>query len=247
MWINRRYESASPTEVECYWRKSALSKVGTSKKFITANEMTKNSKPTTENFGDNSNFLNKVIEQSKAKQLDSQLSRHAFDLLERTVYTLSIHQLMFNFYTEKDSLSADNFIKFAEEEMFENLCEQAEKKTRDQKDDTLWHELRFGRITASNVYEASRCHTAEGSLVRRVIGAAKVYDNIHMERGRRLEKLVIAEIEKKLKLKIENSGLLLIPSLPILGASPDGVGCDFILEIKCPSSEKTVENYLPKG
>lgn len=53
--------------------------------------MIKNSKPTTENFGDNSNFLNKVIEQAKAKQLDSQLSRYAFDLLKRTVYTLSIH------------------------------------------------------------------------------------------------------------------------------------------------------------
>lgn len=125
--------------------------------------------------------------------------------------------------------------------------QRSRKRTRDQKDDTLWHELRFGRITASNVYEASRCHTAEGSLVHRIIGAAKVYDNIHKERGRRLEKLIIAEIEKELKLKIEKSGLLLISSLPILGASPDGIGCDFILEIKCPSSEKTIENYLPKG
>lgn len=104
-----------------------MSNVGTSKKFITANEMIKNSKPTTENFGDNSNFLNKVIEQAKEKQLDSQLSRYAFDLLERTVNTLSIHQLMFNFCTEKDSLSIDNFIKFAEEKMFESLCKEAEK------------------------------------------------------------------------------------------------------------------------
>lgn len=122
-----------------------------------------------------------------------------------------------------------------------------QKKKLDQKDDTLWHELRFGRITASNVYEASRCHTAEGSLVHRIIGAAKEYDNIYMKRGRKLEKLVIAEIEKELKLKIEKSGILLIPSLPMLGASPYGIGSDFILEIKCPSSEKTVENYLPKG
>lgn len=77
---------------------------------------------------DNSNFLNKVIEQAKAKQLDSQLSRHAFDLLERTVYTLSIHQLMFEFCKENNS--ADNFIKFTKEKMFENLCKEAEEKTR---------------------------------------------------------------------------------------------------------------------
>jgi len=71
MWINRRYESASPTEVECYWKKSALSNVTTLKNFITTNEMTKNSESTTENFDDNSNFINKVIKQAKAKQLDS--------------------------------------------------------------------------------------------------------------------------------------------------------------------------------
>lgn len=241
MWINRRYESASPTEIECYWRKSALSNVGTSKKFITTNEMTKTSKSTIEHFGDNSNFLNNIIEQAKAQQIDSQLSRHTFNLQERTVYTLSVHQLMFNFCTETDSLSADNFIKFAKEKMFENLCKEAEKKTKDQKDDILWHELRFGRITASNIYEASRCHTTEGNLVHRIIGAAKIYDNIYMERGRRLEKLVIAEIEKELKINTEKSGLLLIPSLPVLGASPDGIGCDFILEIKCSNSEKTVK------
>ena len=33
----------------------------------------------------------------------------------------------------------------------------------------------------------------------------------------------------------------------MLGASPDGIGSDYILEIKCPSSEKTVADYLSKG
>lgn len=86
--------------------------------------------------------------------------------------------------------------------MSENLYKEAEERTKNQKDDALWHELRFGRITASNIYEVSRCHTAEGNLVHRIIRATKVYDNIHMERGRKLEKLVIAEIEKEFKLKI---------------------------------------------
>lgn len=125
MWLNRRYESASSTEVECYQKKSALSSVGTSKKFITANEMAKKSiKYMTENFGDNSNFLNKIIEQVKAKQLDSQLSRHAIDLLGRTVYILLIHQLMFEFCSENNL--ADNFTKFAKK-MFKNLYKKAEK------------------------------------------------------------------------------------------------------------------------
>lgn len=88
------------------------------------------------------------------------------------------------------------------------------------------------------MYEASRCYTADCNLVHRIIGAAKIYDDIQMERGRILEKLVIAEIEKKLKVKIQKSGLLLIPSQPILGASPGGIGCDFILEVKCTQLRK---------
>ena len=39
MWVNRRTIEPSPTEVKCYWVKSDFSKVGTSKKYITSNEM----------------------------------------------------------------------------------------------------------------------------------------------------------------------------------------------------------------
>lgn len=247
MWSNRRYESASPTEIECYWRKPALSNVGTSKKFITANEMTKSAKLQQNNSIDTSTFLDQVIQQATIRQLDSQLSRYTLDVQERRYESLSIYQLMFNFCIEEDSQSVEDFITYAKEKISQDLCKEAEKKTKNQKDDTLWHELRFGRITASNVYEASRCQTPDGNLIHRIIGAAKVYNTIQMQRGRKLEELVIAEIQKKLKLKIEKSGLLLLPSLPMLGASPDGIGLDYIVEIKCPSSEKTIKNYLQKG
>lgn len=79
----------------------------------------------------------------------------------------------------------------------------------------LWHELRFSKIIASNIYEAtsdiheaSRCQTPDGSLVHRVIGATKVYDNIYMKRGRRLEEVVVARIEKNFKIKDKKSSLL---------------------------------------
>jgi len=50
------FESTSLTEVEYYWRKSVLSNVAISKKFITINEMTMNFE-STENLDDNSNFI----------------------------------------------------------------------------------------------------------------------------------------------------------------------------------------------
>lgn len=39
MWVHRRSEDPSPTEVQCYWKKSVLSGVGTSLKYITVEEM----------------------------------------------------------------------------------------------------------------------------------------------------------------------------------------------------------------
>ncbi|XP_043478494.1 uncharacterized protein LOC122513004 [Leptopilina heterotoma] len=247
MWANRKYESPSPTDVECYWRKSALSKVGDSQKFILASELKKKSNDSVEDFGDNSTFLNQVLQQAAAKQLDSQLSRHSFDLEERKVHILSIHQLIFNFIQSEEETSIDNFLKHSKQYFSQDLCSQAEQQTRNQANDILWHELRFGRVTASNIFEASRCKTPEGSLVNRIIGAAKVYNSVEMERGKKLEEKVITEVEKQLKLSINKCGMFLVPSLPMVAASPDGINSEFVVEVKCPSSEKTIENYLKNG
>ena len=58
MWCNRRFESASPTDVECYWKRSRLSGVGTAEKFITAQEMKEKSNSSIKkNLTDNSDFL----------------------------------------------------------------------------------------------------------------------------------------------------------------------------------------------
>lgn len=37
---------------------------------------------------------------------------------------------------------------------------------------------------------------------------------------------------------------MLSEKYPIFGASPDGIGADFVVEIKCPSSEKSFKNYI---
>lgn len=53
-----------------------------------------------------------------------------------------------------------------------------------------------------------------------------------MERGKRLEGEVLKEVEKKTKQKFKRSGLILHPSLPIFGASPDGINETSVVEIK---------------
>lgn len=113
-----------------YWK---FSKEGFSKKFITTTELSTNKKHTSVTVGDNSTFKKKIIEYAKVNQLDSQPSRHALELLDRKVYTLSIYQLIFNSKTD----AADSFIKYAKEKIIKDLCKEAEGKTRNQKDDVL--------------------------------------------------------------------------------------------------------------
>lgn len=247
MWCNRKFETKSPTEVECYWKKSALSNIGVTKKFMTSDELVgKSTKRIKLNVGPT--FLTKLIEQSKTNDIDSQLSRHMFDYFDGKVNSLSIHDLLYKFLQEHQGQNnCESFLRYAETKMSDNLCKMVENCTKDQKDNPLWHELRYGRITASNIYEASKCKTENGNLVNRILGAVKVYDNIYMKRGRNLEGLVLDKIKSTLKIEINDCGLFLFPSVPIFGASPDGIGDDFIVEIKCPSSEKTMRNYLSNG
>ena len=105
---------------------------------------------------------------------------------------------------------------------------------------------RYGRITASNIHEMAYCKTPDGFLVRKIIGATKVQDTYAMERGRLLEKEVIKQLSKNLNLKMWNSGALLDTKNPILIGSPDSVGNDFVVEIKCPTRKETVCNYINK-
>ncbi|KAI8426145.1 hypothetical protein MSG28_005094 [Choristoneura fumiferana] len=45
MWVHRRTEEPSCTSIECYWKKSTLSKVGTTMKYITVQQMSKKEVP----------------------------------------------------------------------------------------------------------------------------------------------------------------------------------------------------------
>ncbi|GBP79111.1 hypothetical protein EVAR_54471_1 [Eumeta japonica] len=96
MWVHRRSEEPSCTEVQCYWQKSKLSRVGTTLKFISAKDLSK------------VDLINKI-----------------------------------------------------------------EAETRDQFKNNLWYELRYGRVTASKVYEVSRCQTDDGTLISIIMGGVR--------------------------------------------------------------------------
>lgn len=153
-----------------------------------------------------------------------------------------MHQLMFSFLEINDE-----FLVFAQNSMTETMCKEIQNLTQNQSDDLLWFELRYGRITASKIYEAAHCHTPDGSLVNEIIGASKAFQSNAMKRGKELEHKALVEIKKKEKLSYRRCGLFLLPSCPIIGASPDAIGSDFIIEVKCPASADGFNKFLPKG
>lgn len=120
-------------------------------------------------------------------------------------------------------------------------------ETKQQRDSLLWHELRYGRITASIIHEASHCKTKDGSFVQRLLGASKKFDSEEMRRGRNLEKVVIKEVENQINKQLTESGFILSSDFPIFGASPDAMGDDFVVEVKCPKYEKTLAHYISNG
>lgn len=83
-----------------------------------------------------------------------------------------------------------------------NSSKEAAKDTIHQSKFTLWKELRYGRITASRIYEVTHCKIPQGILVEQIIGACKIKDTNAMERGRRLEQEVLKILEENLQIKL---------------------------------------------
>ncbi|KAF2881747.1 hypothetical protein ILUMI_24444 [Ignelater luminosus] len=218
MWLHRRSEEPEPTATVCYWKKATLSQVGTNLKFLRVTDIKKPVK--TYDLLNSDIFFKNVVEELKKRQCNTQLSPHCFPLKSYKDY--SLHQIMLKFIKTGQS-SADDFISFAKNEMFVEGCAEIAKITRSQSESKLWYELRF--------YEIADCKTGNGTLVEQIIGASKSINNEAMERGRRLEKEVVQELEKKWSIRSDNCALLLHPQYPIIGASPDAVGSDFVIEI----------------
>lgn len=215
--------------------------MGTSIKFITCKEFSKSTYVDLPP-GDET-FLASVIDHScQVGRLDTTLTKYYkhFSDTEK----LSINYLVNEFISNVNDRTTENFFNFLRSNITTIACKRAFEATVEQSSCPLWFELRYARITASKAYDAAHCKTLDGTLVERILGASKLRDTAPMKRGRLLEAAVIKEVEKQMKIKIKSCGLLLSPEYPVIGASPDGESQQFSIEIKCPSSEKTVANYV---
>lgn len=243
MWVHRRSEEPEPTATVCYWKKPVLAQIGSNVRAMKAKDLVKNERSAVD-LPNNTGFLQGLVQEMKNRNFDCQLSRHF--LTVESYKDLSIHSLLISFCNSSQCKDANSFLNFAREEMIKKPYKEVAKATIEQSKSTLWQELRYGRITASKIFETSRCKKPAGCLVEQIIGAYKLRDTDAMERGRRLEEQVLAILEENLQTKLQRVGLLLHPDLPIIGASPDALGENFVVEVKCPQFLKSEERYISK-
>ncbi|XP_053665685.1 uncharacterized protein LOC128714830 [Anopheles marshallii] len=137
---------------------------------------------------------------------------------------------------------ADQFLAFCTARMKARVCDNVALLTIGQADTDIWHELRIGRITASRIREAAHCTMMNGSLMQSIMGVSSGF-SFAMKRGTDLEGHVLVELRKEYP-GLRNAGLMLDPNCPWMGASPDGICDEFVLEIKCPYTAKTHACYV---
>lgn len=149
-WVHRRSEDPSVTSVECYWRRSELSSVGTSLKFKTVEDM--KGPPSKVRY----DFQDKVLRDFLVQVQGShsiQIAKHFPTYEFPDVLDLSLHQLAIKF--KKPGVDADGFLDEVVQYCTSKRIETAERQTREQHTSQAWHELRLVLLTVFLVYSMS--------------------------------------------------------------------------------------------
>lgn len=119
-----------------------------------------------------------------------------------------------------------------------------------------WHQARCGKVTASRIADlmaktktgwgASRANYMAELIAERLTGVPAVgYTNAAMQHGIDTEPQARAAYEFYTGRDVELVGFIDHPSIPMSGASPDGlVGDDGGVEFKCPNTATHIDTIL---
>lgn len=119
-----------------------------------------------------------------------------------------------------------------------------------------WKALRAGKVTASRIADmvartktgwgASRANYAAQLVAERLTGeVADGYTNAAMQWGVEHEPDARLAYEFRTDATVEYIGFAEHPSIPMAGASPDGlVGDDGLVEIKCPNTATHIDTLM---
>ncbi|XP_050679756.1 uncharacterized protein LOC126975765 [Leptidea sinapis] len=111
-----------------------------------------------------------------------------------------------------------------------------EKRTILQSESGEWLELRRNMLTASNfgkIVKRKQTNTCQ-NIVRNLLYKPNIDHVSSISHGKKYEKIALEQLSIMKNVKIENCGLFIDDKYPFLGATPDGITSDMIVEIKCP-------------
>lgn len=120
-----------------------------------------------------------------------------------------------------------------------------------------WFAQRLGKVTASRVadviaktksgYSTSRENYCVELALERITGARQEsYTNSFMEWGTATEPLARAAYEAHTGFIVEEVAMIPHPTIPMAGASPDGLAEEGQIEIKCPTQATHAKTLLSK-
>lgn len=111
-----------------------------------------------------------------------------------------------------------------------------EQRTILQSDSGEWLELRRNLLTASNFGKVvKRIKTKScAKMVKNMLYKPNIDHVASIKHGKRHEKLALAQLEDMMNLKISKCGLFIDEKYNFLGATPDGISDEIVIEVKCP-------------
>nr|XP_029724149.1 uncharacterized protein LOC109403619 [Aedes albopictus] len=239
-YLYEKYSQPSPTDGTCLWKVPNLSKVEENiDRFNLANHRESGVSNRISIANGSGRFLQTLVTNCPPNTIVSALKYHQ-PFPEAEGYAM--HCLVADFKeTAEAKQNSKRFINFCKQTMLEDVCKRIETLTTGQ-DCSQWKLLKYGRITASKIFDLSRCKTGDGSLVRSVLGQTN-FTTEAMKRGLRLENKAVKVIKARYQ-NVRKCGLFLNPDFPAFGASPDAINSSRVFEIKCPSKNENVKYYV---
>ena len=248
-WLLRRSEEGSVTDVKCYWKKAKLSNIKNLSPFKVSSE---EKKGVLEPDVNKVAFRKEALSMLKAQGFSAKTqAAKLMGFEDRCIQNLYMDMLVRK-YVDKvgvENLALEGFLHFCKTAVHLDICTDVEQCTRAQKDSPMWHHVRFGRVTASRLYEVAHCRTVQGSLVESMLGASKFAGTTATRRGVVLEGKVLSQVSTLLGVKCSPSGVCVSMKWPMFGASPDAVvllpsgQVCAVVEVKCPVSDQAVGRY----
>ena len=191
------------------------------------------------------NFLDKVLQRMDSSGISS--SGAVFNMCQPGVSNCKAAEMKALCQSCPDPSAV---CKYLAGKVNKNMLTDVCKSTKGQSESSLWHHLRFGRVTASRLHGVAHCKTVSGALVESILGF-KPFSGSSYEKGVALEGSVLRAVEKKLGVKIDATRLHILPARPMFAGSPGGLftlgDVMHVAEVKCPASDKSVCRYADEG